>query len=159
MRSFSVDVKYVRNTIIVFCILAAILLGLGFTLDTGLALRRRTSDITLEDFLILLGALCMLPVLFSLLRLSPERCALEVNGQNVAYRNIGFGWPLVKSYNFTLHQIESLNRDDGTVQLSFRRGSEYFDKDREENEADLEIDAPMFGLSGEELEKILVARG
>ena len=158
MKSFNADTIYVRRSIIIFTSIAVILLVLGFTIDTGIALRRRTSDITLEDFLILLGALSMLPVLFSLLRLSPDRCALEIDGQNIMYRNIGFGWPLTKSYSFSRSEIVSVSRDDDAVRINFVGSSQYANEDRKDDEADLEIDALLFGLSAGSLEKLLITQ-
>ena len=158
MKSFNADANHVHKSIVIFTIIALIMLVLGFALDTGIALRRRTSDITLEDFLILLGALSMMPVLFSLLRLSPERCALEIDGQNITYRNTGFGWPLTKSYSFSSSEIVTVSQDGGAVQINFVGDSQYSNEDRKEGEADLEIDAPLFGLSADALEKLLTGR-
>lgn len=155
MTTLKADTSHLRKSIIGFAILAAILIVLGLVLDTGIGLKRRSSDITLEGVMILFGMLSLLPVVFALLRFSPDRCALQVDNQSVVYTNIGFGWPIIKTYAFTRADVESVLVDDTAVKINFISGSQHADADKSEDDADLTIEAPLFGLSADELSKLI----
>lgn len=136
---------------------AAIFFGLALFLDTGWAIRRRGvvgALISFEELIAALGCFFLPGIIFAVLRFSESWCILDIQEDTVTYKNIGLNWPLVTNISFQKNDIANVVTRDGNDDVKINFISSVHRKsgdDKSDDEADLEINAVLFGLTASEL--------